>query len=101
MELFCRPWDPSNLVLLRLDIRCLLALRACRHIKADFLTFLQTLKAVALDRGKVREQIFAATVRSNKAKTFGVVKPLHSTCCHYKTFEKLKKTENTISTSRR
>ncbi|MCX7148541.1 MAG: hypothetical protein NTY05_03885 [Rhodocyclales bacterium] len=28
------------------------------------------------------EQIFAAVIRGNKAKTFGVVEPLNSTSCH-------------------
>lgn len=66
----------------RLDIRGLLALRALCDFELYFLTFFQGFEAVHLNRGKVREQIFAAIIRCNKAKTFGIVEPLDRTCCH-------------------
>ena len=66
----------------RLNVRSLLALRASGHIELDALVFLQRLKAAGLDCREVSEQIFAAFVRGDKAKTFGVIEPLNSTCCH-------------------
>jgi hypothetical protein len=35
----------------------------------------------------VREQIFAAIVRGDEAKAFGVIEPLNSTSCHKKNFQ--------------
>jgi hypothetical protein len=37
----------------------------------------------------VCEQILAAVIRSDEAKTFGVIEPLNGTSCHFKkTFNK-------------
>jgi hypothetical protein len=66
----------------RLDIGSLFAFRALRDFELHFLTFFQSLKAIHLNCGKMREKIFATVIRSNKAKAFGVVEPLDSTCCH-------------------
>jgi hypothetical protein len=65
-----------------LNVGSLLAFRALRDFELDFLTFFEGLESVHLDCGKVRKQIFAAIIRSNKAEAFRVVKPLDSTCCH-------------------
>jgi hypothetical protein len=35
----------------------------------------------------VCEQIFAAVIWGDEAKTFGIIEPLHSTCCHKITFD--------------
>jgi hypothetical protein len=34
----------------------------------------------------VCEQILAAVIRSDEAKTFGIIEPLYSTSCHKRTF---------------
>jgi len=52
----------------RLDIRRLQAFGAALHFELDFLAFLQRLEAVHLDRGVMREQIFAAFSRGDEAK---------------------------------
>jgi len=62
-----------------LDIGSLIALGAGRLVVRHFLVFLERLEAVSLDRGEVREQILAAVVRGDKAKTFCVVEPLDRT----------------------
>jgi len=46
----------------------LLTLRALRYFKRDLLIFLQRLEAVALNLGKMREQVFAAAVRRDEPK---------------------------------
>lgn len=78
-------WPNYRLALL--NVRSLLALRALRDVKLDFLTFFQGLEAVHLDCGEVSEQIFAAVIRSDKAKAFGIIEPLDSTCCHKSIFQ--------------
>ena len=56
---------------------------SCRAFSAvfdgegNFLTFIQGFVAVALDCREVYEYIFAAVVRSDKAKTFICVKPFY------------------------
>jgi hypothetical protein len=60
----------------------LLALRAGRDVKADTLTFGQGLETLALNRGKVGEEVFTALVRGNEAETLGIVEPLDGTSCH-------------------
>jgi hypothetical protein len=47
------------------------------------LTFLKALKAIHLNRGKVREQILTTVVGCNKTKTLSVVKPLNCTNRHF------------------
>ena len=66
----------------RLNIGSLLAFRALRDFELHFLTFFKGLEAVHLNCGKMREQIFAAVIRSDEAKAFGIVEPLDGTCCH-------------------
>ena len=65
-----------------LNIRRLFAFWTLRYFELHFLTFFQRLEAVHLNRGEVCEKIFAAVIRCNKAKAFGIVEPLDSTCCH-------------------
>jgi hypothetical protein len=70
-----------------LDVGSLLAFRALRDFELNFLTFFEGLKTVHVDCGEVREQIFAAVIWSDEAKTFGIIEPLNSTCCHKKNFQ--------------
>ena len=65
-----------------LDVGSLLAFRALRDFELDFLTFFEGLKTVHVDCGEMREQILAAVIWSDEAKTFGIIEPLNSTCCH-------------------
>jgi hypothetical protein len=69
------------------DIGSLLAFRALRDFELDFLTFFEGLETVHIDCGEVREQILTAVIRSDEAKTFGIIEPLNSTCCHKITFD--------------
>src|SRR5215208_77439 len=78
-----RPFYLRRVVLLeRLDVVGLQALGAALHFELHLLTFLQRLEAGHLDRGVMREQIFAALARGNEAEAFGVVEPLDGTGCH-------------------
>jgi hypothetical protein len=70
-----------------LDVGSLLAFRALRDFELNFLTFFEGLKTVHVDCGEVSEQIFAAVIWSDEAKTFGIIEPLNSTCCHKKNFQ--------------
>lgn len=70
-----------------LDVRCLLAFRTLGDFERHFLTFFEGLKTVHVDCGEVRKQIFAAIVWGDEAKTFGIIEPLNSTCCHKKNFQ--------------
>ena len=73
----------------RLDVGSLLAFRALGDFELNFLTFFQGLEAVHVNRGEVCEQILTAIIRSDEAKTFGVIEPLNGTSCHFKkTFNK-------------
>ena len=67
----------------RLDVCSLLALRALLNFKRHLLVLLQGLEAAALNFRKVREKVLAAVVRRDEAKALCIVKPLHSTCCHF------------------
>ena len=67
-----------------LDVGSLLAFRALRDFELHFLTFFQGLEAVHVDCGEVCEQILTAVIRSDEAKTFGVIEPLNGTSCHIK-----------------
>jgi hypothetical protein len=58
-----------------------------RDFELDLLTFFQGLEAVHVDCGEVCEQILTAIIRSDEAKTFGVIEPLNGTCCHKKNFQ--------------
>ena len=75
-------------LLQRHNIGRLLTLRALLHFEAYLLVFLQRFEATSLDFRKMREQVFAATVRRNETKALCIVKPLHCTCCHFPEFSK-------------
>jgi hypothetical protein len=64
------------------DVCCLKALGAALHFELDFLPFLQRLESGHLDRGVMREQVFAALGRGDEAEAFGVIEPLYGTGCH-------------------
>src|SRR3954466_4832995 len=66
----------------RLDVRRLQALRAAAHLELHLLAFLQRLEAAHLDRGVMREQIFAALGRGDEAEALGIVKPLNGAGWH-------------------
>jgi hypothetical protein len=68
--------------LTRLDVGGLLALGTLNNFKGHFLTFFERLEAAHVDRGEMREQVFAAIIGSNKTKTLCIVEPLNSTVCH-------------------
>src|SRR5436305_14148244 len=61
----------------RLHVFGLPTLGAPFYFKADPLTFLQRAKAIGSDRREMHKDILAILAR-NEAKTFGIVKPLHS-----------------------
>jgi hypothetical protein len=67
------------------DIRCLLALRALRHVEGNLLALFEGLESTHGDRGEMGEEIFAAIIRSNEAKTLSVIEPLNCTSCHIAT----------------
>jgi hypothetical protein len=67
---------------LRLDVGSLLALRAGGDFEADALVFRQGFEAGRVDRREVREQIVAAIIRLDEAKTLGIVKPFYSASRH-------------------
>src|SRR3954469_24550204 len=66
----------------RADVRRLIAFGAGRDVVGDFLVFTQAFETIALDRREMRKEVFAAIVRRNETKTFGVVEPLNSTVTH-------------------
>src|SRR5438876_3793372 len=74
-----------------LDVARLLALRARRHFERDLLAFLERLESRHVDRREVCEQVFAAAVRRNESEPLGVVKPLHSSSCHFSNSSRTKK----------
>jgi hypothetical protein len=63
----------------RLDVSCLLALRARLHFKRNLLVFLQRLEAFRADFREMREQIFTAAVGSDEAEALCVIEPLDGT----------------------
>ena len=67
----------------RLDVaRLLLALVSLRDFEGNFLTFLERFEARHVDRGEMREEIFAAAVRRDETETFRIVEPLDRASCH-------------------
>src|SRR5664279_1614244 len=74
-----RSREPSG----SLDVAGLLALRALRDFEGDLLAFLQRLESRHVDRGEMREEIFAASIGGNEAETLRIIEPLHGTCCHF------------------
>jgi hypothetical protein len=79
---FFRAWNRSG----HLDVGGLLALGTLNDLKGDLLAFFERLEAVHVDGGKMREQVVAAIVRSDKTKTLCIVEPLNSTGCHVSYF---------------
>jgi hypothetical protein len=77
----------TGLVLHALDVGSLLAFRALRDFELDFLTFFEGLETVHIDCREVCEQVFAAVIRSDEAKSLGIIEPLNSTSCHKRTFK--------------
>jgi hypothetical protein len=65
-----------------LDVRRLLALRTLLYFKADLLILLKALEAVRLDFREMCEQIVAAIIGRDEAKTLCIVEPLDRTGCH-------------------
>src|ERR671926_403844 len=66
-----------------LDVaRLLLAFVAGGDFEAHLLAFLQRLESRHVDRREMREEIFAAAVRSNKTETFRIIEPLDCTSRH-------------------
>jgi hypothetical protein len=54
----------------RLDVaRLLLAFVSSRDLEAYFLAFFQCLESRHVDRGEMREEIFAAAIRFDKTET--------------------------------
>jgi len=74
---------PTKPGLQRLDVGCLLALRALLHFEADLLVFLEGLETVRPYFGKVCEQVLTAVVRRDEAEAFSVVEPFYDTGCHF------------------
>ena len=68
--------------LTRLDVGGLPALRTLNNFEGHFLAFFERLEAAHVDRGEMREQIFAAIIGSNETETLCIVEPLNSTVCH-------------------
>jgi hypothetical protein len=64
------------------DINRFGTFRALFSIKADLVTFGKGLKSRALNGRMVYKNI-SCVLRSNEAKSFGVVEPLHSSLCHF------------------
>src|SRR6266446_4487389 len=75
--LICVFWDSLSLRSASLNIGRLLAFRTLGHFERNLLSLLEGLEAAHLNRRKVREQIFTAVIRRNKAVTFRVVEPFH------------------------
>src|SRR5690606_280323 len=64
------------------DVRGLRPLRPLGHLVPHPLAFLETAKTLGIDRGKVGEHVRTALLRGNKAKSLGVVEPLHGAVQH-------------------
>jgi hypothetical protein len=58
------------------------AARAAAHFELHLLAFLERLEAAHLDRGVMREQVFAALGRGDEAEALGVVEPLNGAGRH-------------------
>jgi hypothetical protein len=65
-----------------LDVCSLLALGTGCNIERYALAFLEGLEATGVDCRVVREEIFAAILRCDKAKALCVVKPFYCSVCH-------------------
>src|SRR4030067_2909027 len=76
--LFCQLRDRLR----SLDVGSLLAFRTLNYVEGDLLAFFERFETAHVDCGKVREQIFAAIIGSDKTKTLCVVEPFNCTSCH-------------------
>jgi hypothetical protein len=68
--------------LTRLYVGGLFALWTLNNLESHFLTFFERLEAAHVDRGEMREQIFAAVIGSNETETLCIVEPFNCTVCH-------------------
>jgi hypothetical protein len=75
--------DQQSRLLQRLDVRCLLALRARLDVERDALVFFQRFETVSANLRKVREEIFAARIRRDEAKALSIVEPFDDTRFHF------------------
>src|SRR4029079_10975995 len=66
----------------RLDVRRLQALGAAAHFELHLLAFLERLEAAHLDRGVMREEVFATFRRGDETEALGVVEPLNGAGWH-------------------
>src|SRR3972149_2935721 len=73
---------PTRNRLRSLNVGSLLAFRTLNDVKGNLLAFFEGFEAAHVDCGEMREQIFAAIIRSNETKTFCIVEPLYCTVCH-------------------
>ena len=63
------------------NVSSLQAFGAFHYFKLNGITFSKGLEAVAVDSGKVNENVLA-TILLQKTKTLAVIEPLYPTCCH-------------------
>ena len=78
----CRAFQYFKNELWSLDVGGLFAFGTLSYIKCNFLAFFERLESAHIDCGKVRKQIFAPVIGSDKTKTLCIVKPFYSACCH-------------------
>jgi hypothetical protein len=64
------------------DVGSLLTLGTLHYFIGDLLALLEGLETIHIDRGKMREQIFAAIIGSDKTKPPCFVEPFDYACCH-------------------
>jgi len=64
------------------DLGRLHAFRSLLGFEAHALPFGQGFETITLDDGMMHEYIFAAVLRLDEAKTFGIVEPLYCTSTH-------------------
>jgi len=64
------------------NVRCLLAFSTRRRRVFHSLTFLKRFESVTRDLGVMNEQILAAIIRSDEAKTLLFIEPLDRSSCH-------------------
>ena len=100
---FCNGLDagtvcPAPGSLRRLNVWCLLALRALRNFKRYFLTFLERLESGRADWWEVSEQILTAVIRGNKPKAFWIIEPFYCPSWHFAsyTYQLIKKSPFSI-----
>src|SRR6185369_6878409 len=65
------------------DVAGLRSLGTLRSLELDVVAFFQRFESSSLDRAEVHEQIFSAVIGSDEPESLCIVKPLHSTLCHF------------------